>query len=297
MKRIILHVGAEKTASTSLFTFLKSLQKPLEQGGVFIDYFAHWEIRTVVKNLKNFSNESKELREFYLLKMREYFEQKYASKNIHTILISQEDLIGTFSETHYDAQEIAEAMKLIFSNFVVQVWAFIRRQDTWLESYYNTHIVNCHFSGPFSDFRKTYRACHWDQPLDAYASAFGQKSMLVLPFEEIKHNPKDVARLLFSKLKINVDISDDFSFPRVGASTSKKGVEMAKALAPFIKDEEERQNLRIFLRTNYPKPSHEKHRYFTDAERREVASEHKETNEYVFSKYMPSFPSDYYEKD
>ena len=82
-KNVVLHIGAMKTASTALFTFLRAIAAELSSCSIWLDEKSHWLGENIVKNLPIEEGELKRLRNYYL--------DLYNNKPENTFIISQED--------------------------------------------------------------------------------------------------------------------------------------------------------------------------------------------------------------
>jgi hypothetical protein len=173
-RRLFLHVGAHRTGTTSIQSFMAQNFGMLQQKGVFHPFAVPRHVGLINKIF----NGTKTVREIC-----EDINARADSKphTIHTVVLSDEDIC-----TRPDLSALGELSEY----FEVAVVLMMRRQDLWLESWYHQNIKwqwnedLAHL--PFDAFltrRDDFFWIHYDRTVQAFESLFGAGRVICLPFE------------------------------------------------------------------------------------------------------------------
>lgn len=174
-RRLILHVGAHRTATTSLQTFLNSNRAPLVGQGFLYPY----KSRRHLDLFNALFDRTQDVAEVAADLDRR---ADTAQGDIHSIILSDEDIC-----TRRDLSLLAG-----FSDrFDVQVIYALRRQDLWLESWYFQNI-KWQWQKPFAhatfpEFMARREAFHWidyDSYLAQIEALFGRENTLPVIYEK-----------------------------------------------------------------------------------------------------------------
>lgn len=224
--KLIIHIGTEKTGSSSIQESLKVNSKVLIKNGYFFSQcggernnlmfplYCMDESRDDPFFRKNNLNTIEKRREFKI-NFEQAFEKevKNLPNNIHTVIISSEH----FHSLLINQSEV-ELMKSLLAKYFndVKVICYLREQVNTCISHYSTSIKTG-YSGEFSDFIKK---CSPQNPyynyldlLDRWSAVFGQSNVIVGLFDK--------------KALKNNDIIDDF-FYKIEFDTSQAKVKRIK---------------------------------------------------------------------
>ncbi|MCB1444320.1 MAG: hypothetical protein KDJ87_00590 [Rhizobiaceae bacterium] len=178
-RKIILHCGAPKTGSTSFQHMLYENRERMLKAGFFYPGVSRKkreedDIRIVLSNLKGEGNRKKEVRQ-----VRKLIERLFAESGAHTLLISNEGLLGkpaikgnkTFLPK---AAESARLMAEALDGYDVEVRFFIRDFAGFLPSWY-VQQVRMGNDMDFEPFARAYnfRKATWAPAVAALREHFG----------------------------------------------------------------------------------------------------------------------------
>ncbi len=179
-KTFFLHIGTGKTGTTAIQSFCVENRKELERSGVYYPslgirgvghhYFGHlWGTGWFDdEGLKEFKREHswKELRAMF-------------DSRSDNMLISTESLTAAFAQKEESLEEVHAA----FDGVDIKVIVYLRRQDSHLESWFNTRIKSGVADLPFEKVTSTPAFYHFGEFLDKIADVFGFENMIVRPYE------------------------------------------------------------------------------------------------------------------
>lgn len=184
-RKIILHCGARKTGSTSFQHMLYDNRERMLKAGFYYPGVSRKkreedDIRIVLANLKGEGHRKKEVQH-----ARKLIEKLFAESGAHTLVISNEDLLGrpaikgnkTFlPKADNSARLIAEALE----GYDVEVRYFIRDFAGFLPSWYVQQVR----MGEEMDFDRFAKAHHfnrasWVSSVEALRQHFGAERVQV----------------------------------------------------------------------------------------------------------------------
>ena len=154
MKRnLIIHFGVHRTGTTALQKTLKYNQKYLaSQGVLYPDLGYKGDHAKIAWGLIKQKKGNHTITPEWLIEAI----NKETSNNIHTIILSHED----FAQV-----DNYEWLKTLSKIYYIEIVIYLRRQDLWLESWYNQHIKwpwDKKFSGCTPDFfLENINDFHW----------------------------------------------------------------------------------------------------------------------------------------
>ena len=200
-KQIYLHIGFEKTGSTSIQKYFSTYSSQLEKAGVF--YLAdkknklvydetHWPMAAMLAKNNKFVPPSKH---FALDDAKKYVSEALDSTKCEKIIFSAEP----FSSMLLDRGRI-KALKEIFGDSDVKILAYIRRQDGFFLSHISNYVKGgqvivlskemtlegtgiCYENGERYDYKHI---------LSMWSDVFGRENMIVRRFEPSALKGKDV---------------------------------------------------------------------------------------------------------
>ena len=180
--RLILHIGAHRTATSALQDFLHANVEPLQEKGFLYPF----QVRRHVKLMNDFFAGRRQVSEIGKKLSTRMINRK---KALHTMILSDEDIC-----MRRDLSVLAEFREW----FDVKVVFTLRRQDTWLESWYfqnikwqwNPKLSHCTFP-QFMDMRDDFHWIHYDAYVRHLESLFGAENLIlnVMEKEQMPQGP------------------------------------------------------------------------------------------------------------
>lgn len=227
MKTIYLHIGTHKTASTALQTFFWKnrellLQEDIQpinaiEGHKFYSCFL-WH-----HPWRAFLNAETDRTQW-----TEAFLEKLQNSNADKILISSE----FFSVLNKD---LIGKLRHLFRSYHVKIICYVRRQDLWLESFYQ-EIVKAEpvFSPPFDRWLELLppfptSICNSYDMLKNWAEIFGKENLTVRPFEKQQLKNGDVFDDFLSLL--GLELTDNYQPPE----SDNLNISLSPTMVEFIR--------------------------------------------------------------
>ncbi|RPI73225.1 MAG: hypothetical protein EHM38_00770, partial [Geobacteraceae bacterium] len=213
MKTIYLHIGQTKTATTSLQAFFHQNRTWLLQHDI---YYPECPESHPVKSKHRFLMESLARAAFPIPKVLTgwaYIKDKITAAPQKRILISEEVFWHLFEQRPSEKIEAVQWIKKQFRGYEVKVVCYLRRQDKWIESWYNQVVktdVNYRSRLTYEEFIELYRNCGQLDYLHALApweKVLGKDNMIVRPFEKKWLLDGDIITDFMSILDVTLDDS------------------------------------------------------------------------------------------
>jgi len=220
---IYLHIGAEKTGSTSIQHFLNLNRKKLQQERICIPVAAgavnHTKLMFYARNENTFEEENLTFRVFIPHSNADFRQELKASLLEEIRHYSPEPQKVIFSNEHcssrlYHPEEL-ERLRDLFGLFSkdIRIIVYLRRQDDFLLSTYSTNIK----SGKVHPFflpelnEETLHRYDYLRLLDLWAGVFGRENLVVKVFDRSAMVNGDVVQDFLNL--IGIDINDDYVIP------------------------------------------------------------------------------------
>jgi len=177
-KKLFIHIGAHKTGTTAIQSFLALNRKTLRKAGVLYpgDSDNHYKISLEISELDNPLIDSSS----QLFQVIQQIKTEYPG--FHTVILSTEGFWEIVKEKSINM--FREALLMTGIEFDIEIIFYCRRQDTWLESAYQQHVkqINMRISRTFQEFleRKTlFKTIEYFNRLENWARVFGRGSIRV----------------------------------------------------------------------------------------------------------------------
>ena len=223
-RTLVLHIGAHRTATTALQDYLYANFFKLQDEGFFYPYKIRRH-RKLMTNILN-GNRSPEGVATDISGRADKREQ-----DIHTIILSDEDV-----SMRRDLSILAEFR----AYFDVKVVYTLRRQDTWLESWFfqnikwqwNKKLSHCTFD-EFLGMREDFHWIHYGRYVSHLEELFGQENIILNVLEKDQMPQGPIVAFCDSigegglterahrvdELRGNLDVRRTFGTPRVALTT------------------------------------------------------------------------------
>jgi len=272
MPKLIIHIGSQKTGSTSIQTFLT--QQPDKMAEAGLSYVKAGR-GPAAHNKLAFKRDTEQ---FPVLMKRLVAEVEGAPDKTH--VISAEMLFTT---------RMARSMAAFLPDDLraeTRIIAYIRRQDKFLEAMYKQVVKTGRFKGSPQDYaKKREAALMYSRILGAYAEGFGTENMVVLPYERPLFREGDVILDVAGHLGMTNVTRDDLPEKFSNITLSREVSELLGLISNKT-DINIAELIRVIIRNNaegafYSGDS------FSPLERRGIADKYIEDNAFVRATYRP----------
>ncbi len=185
-KRLVIHIGYHKTGSTSVQTYMEENRKLLEERGLFYpvtqrdDRRPYYSKHLHLFNLLIAENHASEGFGDYVREILTPYVQEILASGADTAVISEE----SFSGMHPD---IIRALGVLKEDFDVHVLAIIRRQDEFLQSWYQQSIKDFREQRTFARFINDgdWNRLYYHDTLARWADVFGEDRLTVRSYDQM----------------------------------------------------------------------------------------------------------------
>jgi len=283
LKTLYMHIGNQRTATTSIQSFLQKNAGPLAKQGYFS---ANGRRRHDTLMHRLFSGNLSMGK--FVQDLQTQATQHKAKHGVeqHSVFITDEAICQRKDLTQIDALKEHFDVKIIFA---------LRRQDLWLESWYFQNIKwqwdpkLAHLTfDEFLERRGDFHWAHYDQHLRMIEGHFGQENISLLPFEtgQLPDGPVNA----FCRLMGLKDLSA-FSQPQhLNGSLSATMVEFIRNLPMDAIPEPQRELVRYCLqrvdKEVFGHCGRQSERLLKPDHRRQILSEYAEGNAAVAQRYF-----------
>ncbi|WP_444888131.1 hypothetical protein [Microbulbifer sp. JMSA008] len=217
MKKLIIHIGTEKTGTTSIQHFCAENRLLLKEQGLiypevgFCD-FAHFSLVAPFHSLDNGGRELEFAPKKKYVAEKEWDRiKKIFNGNSHAkVLISAEHFSSRLK--HRGISALKETIGWLGEDIEVEIVIFVRRQDKYFQSWYSTHIKaggTLTFDEAFESRKSDKWFFDYYNLVNIWASYFGKESIKLGVFE--KGQMKDGLFSEFCNL-IDVELHEEFNF-------------------------------------------------------------------------------------
>lgn len=280
---IYIHVGTHKTGTTALQNFFylnmeallkKSVCYPRPGPGVVLP-FQHASLAFKLEE-----GRCQEVFEFIM----------HFSRSFKVVLLSSEVFLRKSPNRPYGtARELAVLKRCAAS---VKIIIYLRRQDHYVESFYQEMVKNPKFrvTDIFGEFEENNSGGEYLALLDHWASVFGKENIIVRPYEKQQFIGGTVFLDFLNILKIDWD--DNFVIP----DNSKSNVgfvydvlELTRLSNRYRSEVEQRSFLKLLklaLGENFLKRPDEKYSFLSPPERVELLNKYQDTNSKIAHQFL-----------
>ncbi|MDG1461952.1 MAG: hypothetical protein P8R04_00150 [Gammaproteobacteria bacterium] len=273
MRRLYIHIGYNKTGTTALQNFLKlNRVKFIERGFLYPTYgtadisahhrFAAPFCRTTPAHFDEGHDPS------YVI---ENVMDELKASGASTMIISTEMIV-------FYADCFPDKIKQLLEQFdEVKLIAYLRRQDDYIHSYYNSAIRNGRCATGFNEFVSGINLDYFDN-LIAWETLFGEGNIIVRPYESENFSVNSIYSDFLSLLGQSLDSDLQIPTERPNEALSKPMVYMLRELnRSGISNHQQFLNyLRNFLHSIDDIP--EAPEYFSRSARLEMLNQYRDSN-------------------
>lgn len=206
VKTLYIHIGTGKTGTTAIQNFLYENREVLKNSyGI-----QYCETGLVSRNHRglDINATKRRLADYRKIKLRLYqLNHEIISSNCHDFIISDEDFPGL------SVKEIRFYRKILFSDFNIKIIVYLRRQDKFLESWFNQIVKAGNYGADinilYSQLLKN-KILDYCYLLDKWQSVFGRDNIFARVFErellQDGNSVKDFMALICSEM-IDLDMN------------------------------------------------------------------------------------------
>jgi len=284
-KHLYLHIGTNKTGSTSIQHYLKENQNLLKSSGYYYPmegaYFYPPEASPSLLAHALLGN-----RPAYIGN-RNIDEEACVSDIIRDIKQSNCEKVIVSSE-HFHWAKTVDEIKKIYSIFFdlfekITIIVYLRRQDTRLESTWSQRVKMGLITESFDDFLKDHVGWNYYEMLNLWAEVFGKENIVVTPFEKGQFFKNNLIQDFLQTIGCNFKITE--------AKTRNESppVELLETVRLFCATIPNHADRRIFLRVLGSLPikfDKTKYTLFTPENRKRFLNLYRESNSLVAEKYL-----------
>lgn len=249
--KLILHIGTEKTGTSSIQQFLDNNRENLKNNNIhFLKCAGNTNNRKLPAAILDVSDALND--DFYKLHKIESesavnaFQKKFFAEfkseieglgeDIHTVIISSEHFHSRVNSSHLTSK----LYKLLHEYFDdITILCYVREQSQVCESWYSTALKNGHSSN-FSDFVKDCRVdnkyYNYFDILEKWADSFGFEAINARLFDKSYFFQNNLLDDLISVLDIELIDKLDKDIVRENESINEMGQLFAKSLNKALKN-------------------------------------------------------------
>jgi hypothetical protein len=260
--QVVYHVGAHKTGTSLVQSYLAQNRRPLRKQKV--TYLTRPTLENWVRGLDGHSDDPGALKR----KLGEAFQRRPEG----IVIASFENTLGPpFSSKrpglYPRAQERAEALREVLSEYSAKVLLGIRPQSGFVESYY-IQLVQQGGYQTFADWfgELDLEQLSWRPVVDTLVSTFGRDAVEVIDFTTIRNGALAYLRGFLDRVDPDLWL-EEAEAPRDNASLSDKGLRIALAANPHLTSKDERVAMRKFLQEEFPNTRYPRPVLLSEAER------------------------------
>ena len=272
MKNLYLHIGTHKTGTSAIQMTLHNINDTLksmdyrwiEESYWLYKRFTPEEINGVVSYIESLT----------------LFPQR-------NLIFSSEGYSGGLAHDVAIVEQKAEILGKILSGFNVKVILYLRRQDQFIESMYSQgiHEGNCYTFEQYINEAIDYKNLDWQKLIDIFALHFGDKNIIVRPYEQNQFYQNNIINDFFSciGLKDKIQFSQ---LPKFNKSYSHRSVRIARYMNSILSTQEEKDQIRSILQNIDTKEVFDKHVYMKPEKRQEIMKYFEDSNTHVSRNYF-----------
>ena len=298
MKKIHLHIGAHKSASTTIQrNLINNIEKLNEEFELNFIGGTELSSRPIGQHFRKISKGY-----FTSDKYDEYLSSIEAAKSSiiellesikeANIIISWEGFLGHSALDKYEgiytySKQISESLKSIFVGYEPEITIVVRRQDDFIESCYLQQIKE-NRSLSFDEFISAIniKNISWLKIVNDFEGNF-KGDVNVIPFESIKYlGTKSFLELFLSMVKgEHIKINDYTLVEKANPSFSALGVEVSRNLLPKL-SKNRRGELNKILFSELSSVKYAKASFVNEFYRKLIVNKCSKENEVLFDKYI-----------
>lgn len=262
-KRLVLHLGGHKTGTSVIQRYMR------DRPEIMAKNMLGFTLRSELQKLLGWGDPNRIATN--RLEIRAKIDKSF-EKGCDNYFISSENAIGRpfkgKKRLYAKAEQSLRALAEAFKGYDVTVLYYIRKQSSFIESYY---LQSVHEGGStlFDDWMQDINVKHlsWAPVVNEIKEMFSENTPVIKCFEQ--EISKGQRRFLASAFEIiqpgsTAENFDNFDYDaKRNISVGKKGLEIALRINPIISTPEERKLVRNFLQWNFNNTKYARPNLFT----------------------------------
>lgn len=280
--RLVLHIGSQKTGTTSIQGFLKHKSAPLAAEGVSY----------VQAGRTNIAHNS-------VLQAIKKDDGKSVAKKMVAEIKSASDITHVISSEMFFRQGLAPWFAKNFPRRIkkqTKVIVYLRRQDKYAEAMYKQRVKNGRFQGDPEHYARETVDLNYGRTLRQFADVFGAENLIVRPFERGNFPNGDVQQDFAHHLGLSKELAESNDVPSANATLSREVSEQLGQMRRSGTDINTRDIIRKIMAIK-PQGAIRSGDCLPLDLRREIMAHHKDLNEAIRTTYCPDLPQLFDTKD
>ncbi|GAA6207707.1 hypothetical protein NBRC116601_10000 [Cognatishimia sp. WU-CL00825] len=275
--RLILHIGSQKTGTTTIQGFLKNQTENLASAGLHFVRAGRTNIahNSVLQSIKKGQGDL------------------VAGDILSEIGAQPENSCSVISSEMFFRKGIAAYFKQHFPQDLrarTRVLVYLRRQDKYAEAMYKQRVKNGRFRGSPSEYLKNVVKLNYDGILQEFADAFGQDNLIVRPFERCLLAKGDVLRDFVQHASLTESLVVNYKTAGANATLSRQVSEQLGTLRRAGTSVNTRDIIRHIMR-HKPAGAIQSGDCFDLETRRALLATYATENELIRSTFCPDLPA------
>ena len=280
--RLILHIGSQKTGTTSIQGFLKNKADALAAEGV--NYVSAGRTNIAHNSVLQAINQNggKKVAKAMVAEIK-------AAPDVTHVISSEMFFrrgLAPWFDTHFP-RRIKRQTKVI---------AYSRRQDKYAEAMYKQRVKNGRYQGDPEDFAREQIDLYYGRVLRQFSQVFGQENIIVRPFERRNFPNGDVQQDFAHILGLSRELAEGYDLPSSNATLSREVSEQLGDMRRAGTDINTRDIIRKIIAIK-PQGAIRSGDCLSLALRREIMAHHAKFNENIRATYCPDIEQLFDEKD
>lgn len=310
---LMLHVGLQKTGTTTVQASLVRLRPQLHQRGVaYVDRSDMMRLPSIRAWSAYVRSGGAEFEDF-AAEVRSAVGKRVSAVEERTgaapraVLISNEAMVGVHARRPDFERPLRPRAESAISQLIevleprsVMLTLYVRRQDRLIESQY-MHAIHGGASFSFAEYLNNVMASpvlRFTGLVGRLAAIPGVGEVRVRPFELIGAGTSAFVADLIDPLHIeDLDFSVLDEVAQANPSYSQRALQIALEVNPILEKKKEKAAMREFLEDLIPASSHTKAELLTQAQREEILDMYRADNGRLFADFMPDLPIEAYSSD
>ncbi len=241
-RRVYLHIGTEKTGTSSIQHFFAKKRDELKKLGILypaslgtpnnmkITAAAENYIKLDDLRIKYELRNPKQIDQFRK-NIIENLKEEIEESNAETVIISNEHLSSRLNRPE-EIERVKKMLSPLFDEFKIVV--YLRRQDKFFESRYSTAMK----TGNTREFKipekgkESFDFHYWNM-LQMWEAVYGKENMIVRKFEKEALIGGDIIKDFVNATGIDIDIKDE-DIEKQNVSLGAKKIEFLKYLNEYL---------------------------------------------------------------
>lgn len=289
---VVLHIGAQKTASTLIQQVLRRDKEKLQERGVDV-VSRNSMLKTDLQKLLDKYCVGKEVSDEEVEAARESL-LELIDPQADTHLLTNEDFFNRI-RTGYFFDDLSYGLDVMVRllGTVPRVVLYVRAQASYLESLY-LQMIHVGREQDFDAFIRAFDGkLSWLRVAETVAEKVGRENLVVVPFESLRLSNATLFYQRFLESCGVSDVDDDFAISDAetrsrGANRSFSGVavDMALRCYPLLGDKD-RVKFRRYLQENFSVATHPKAELLSETQSSAIMASYADENSELFERFMP----------